>query len=276
MTFTDRILLKDGGSIPNLGFGCWNAYGDDMRRAVAAALACGYRYIDSAARYQNEADVGRGLRDAAAARTSLYVLSKLWPLDFDAPERALDQTLRDLQLDYLDAYLIHWPGTDAARRHRAIEALLPLRGKKFQTLGVSNFQIEHLRDFYACFGFYPAINEIELHPFYQERALSEFCRAHDIALVAWGPLYRARAMEHPVITALAQTYQKTPAQILLRWHLQSGHIPIPKSQRSERIRENCAVFDFSLDADAMQALNDLDSGLHIGYDPYTYNGEISR
>lgn len=276
MNFQDRVTLNDQTTIPNFGFGCWNAFGDEIRQAVMTALSCGYRYIDSAARYRNEKDVGRGIMESGTPREQIYLLSKLWPLDFDAPVAALDQTLSDLQADFLNCYLIHWPGTDLARRHRALEALLPLRGVKFETLGVSNFQIEHLREFYDCFGFYPAVNQIELHPFYQERALAAFCREHGIALIAWGPLYRARAMEEPVILALSEQYQKTPAQILLRWQLQKGHIPIPKSKNPDRISENCAVFDFALDDSAMRSLDALDAGLHIGDDPYTYNGEVKK
>lgn len=276
MNFQDHVALNDGTTIPHFGFGCWNAYGDEMKQAVMTALSCGYRYIDSAARYQNEEDVGRGIAESDTPRDQIYLLSKLWPLDFETPVEALNQTLTDLKVDVLDCYLIHWPGTDPARRHRAIEALLPYRGIKFQTLGVSNFQIEHLREFHAHFGFYPAVNQIELHPFYQERALTAFCREHDIALIAWGPLYRARAMEHPAILSLSNQYQKTPAQILLRWQLQKGHIPIPKSKNPDRIRENCAVFDFILDDSAMRILDALDAGLHIGDDPYTYNGEIKK
>ena len=272
MTFNDNITLSDGNVIPCFGFGCWNAYGDEIKNAVTCAISEGYRYIDSAARYNNEVEVGIGIKESAIARNELFVLSKLWPTAFDNPREALEKTLFDLKSDYLDCYLLHWPGTDSDLRNRVIETLLPLQGKHFKTLGVSNFQIEHLKEFRKKFGFYPAVNQIELHPFYQERELSLFCKENNIALIAWGPLYRARGMEDDTIQTLALKHNKTPAQILLRWQLQKGHIAIPKSKDPARIRENRNIFDFALSSDDMLSLDALDANLHIGADPYTFNG----
>lgn len=272
MKFSDNIALADGNAIPLFGFGCWNAYGNEIKNAVSYALSEGYRYIDSASKYNNEIEVGCGIKDSCVSREKLFILSKLWPLDFDNPIHALEKSLKELSCDFLDCYLLHWPGTDDVRRHRAIDALLPLQGKYFKTLGVSNFQIDHLKKFKETFGFYPALNQIELHPFYQERELSSFCKDNNIALVAWGPLYRARGMENDRIQMLAAKHLKTPAQVLLRWQLQKGHIPIPKSKDSNRIKENCNVFDFELTSEDMLLLDALDSNLHIGADPYTFNG----
>ncbi len=272
MKFSDNITLADGNSIPIFGFGCWNAYGNEIKNAVTCAISEGYRYIDSASKYNNEIEVGCGIKNASVSRDKLFILSKLWPLDFDTPLRALEKTLKELDCDYLDCYLLHWPGTDDDRRHRAIDTLLPLQGKLFKTLGVSNFQIEHLQKFKDPFGFYPAVNQIELHPFYQERELSTFCKDNNIALIAWGPLYRARGMENENIITLSKKHTKTPAQILLRWQLQKGHIPIPKSKEPARIAENRDVFDFSLSSEDIKLLDSLDSNLHIGADPYTFNG----
>ena len=272
MTFKDNITLSDGNSIPCFGFGCWNAYGDEIKNAVTCAISEGYRYIDSAARYNNEVEVGLGIKNSTVSRDKLYILSKLWPTAFDNPINALEKTLKDLNCDYLDCYLLHWPGTDADLRNRVIETLLPLKNKYFKTLGVSNFQIEHLKEFKNNFGFYPAANQIELHPFYQERELSDFCKTNGIALIAWGPLYRARGMENGTIQTLASKFGKTPAQILLRWQIQKGHIAIPKSKEPSRIRENRDIFDFALSSEDMLSLDALDANLHIGTDPYTFNG----
>lgn len=272
MNFHDKINLSDGNEIPAFGFGCWNAYGDEIKIAITCAISEGYRYIDSASRYNNEVEVGLGIKDSGLSRDKLFILSKLWPLDFDSPQKALEKSLCDLNCDYLDCYLLHWPGIDNNRRSRAIDALLPLRGKLYKTLGVSNFQIEHLKKFKDEFGFYPAVNQIELHPFYQERELASFCKENNVTLIAWGPLYRARGMENDIIRRVSCNYSKTPAQILLRWQLQKGHIPIPKSKDPLRIKENRNVFDFEIMPDDMEALDSLDANLHIGADPYTFNG----
>ncbi|MBR5478856.1 MAG: aldo/keto reductase [Clostridia bacterium] len=272
MNFHDKIKLSDENFIPTFGFGCWNAYGDEIKNAVACALNEQYRYIDSASRYNNEVEVGLGIRDSGVLRDEIFILSKLWPLDFDKPQVALEKSLFDLNCDYLDCYLLHWPGSDDDIRSRAIDSILPLQGTLYKTFGVSNFQIEHLKKFKDEFGFYPAVNQIELHPFYQERELTSFCKDNNIALIAWGPLYRARGMESDVIQELSRKYSKTPAQILLRWQLQKGHIPIPKSKDPQRIKENRCVFDFDLSNDDMHRLDSLDSNLHIGADPYTFNG----
>jgi len=272
MTFNDNVTLSDGNSIPCFGFGCWNAYGDEIKNAVACAISEGYRYIDSASRYNNEVEVGAGIKESGVSRDKLFILSKLWPSDFDNPRHALEKTIKDLGCDYLNCYLLHWPGTDRDRRNRALEAILPLQGKHFKTFGVSNFQIKHLDEFKYNFGFYPAVNQIELHPFYQERELSTFCKDHNISPIAWGPLYRARGMENVVIQTLALKHGKTPAQILLRWQIQKEHIAIPKSKNPVRIRENRDIFDFALSNEDMLSLDSLDANLHIGADPYTFNG----
>ncbi|MEG2857905.1 MAG: aldo/keto reductase, partial [Clostridia bacterium] len=174
---------------------------------------------------------------------------------------------------YLDECLLHWPGIVNDRMLRAAAALLSLRDSgKIKSVGVSNFQIEHLESYAARFGFYPSVNQIELHPFYQQRALVSFCVEHGIKVIAWSPILRARTLCVGVISAIAAAHRKSAAQIVLRWHVQKGHIPIPKSSNPIHILENRAVFNFSLADEEIAAIDALENGVHIGADPYTFNG----
>lgn len=276
ITFLDeKITLNDGSAIPGFGFGCYKAFGQELIKAVQCALDVGYRYIDSAAYYNNEPDVGAALEASGIPRERLYVLSKLWPLHFDAPEKHLEQTLRDLRLEYVDGYLLHWPGTSREKRLNAYEALLRLKARgKIRSLGVSNFLGEHLEEIHDAFGAFPSINQIEVHPFYQQKALCEFCMARGVQVVSWGPLGRAASLAHPIITGLAQKHARTPAQIVLRWHVEKGYVPIPKSVHESRIGENSDVFGFRLSVEDMRSLEGLDGqGVHIGKDPRVYGGE---
>ena len=274
-SIAQRISLHDQTTIPGMGFGCYKAFGEEIIQAVCWALEAGYRYIDSAPRYENEADVGKALKKAALPREELYLVSKLWPSQFPHARASLKQTLADLGVSYLDCYLLHWPGTDSALRAQTYQQLLKFREEGLtRSIGVSNFQIEHLEEIFHQFGEYPVLNQIELHPCYPQRELCAYCQDKGIRLVAWGPLYRGKLMEEECVTRLGTAYGKTPAQILLRWHLQKGHIPIPKSSKQHRIIENGSLFDFSLSPQDMRQLDALENGEHLGNDPYTYNGEI--
>lgn len=273
-TITDTLRLNNGESMPGYGFGCYKASGSELALALREAVACGYRYIDTAAYYRNEDTVGRALRDCGLPRQELFVLSKIWPSDFEAPARAVERSLRLLELERLDACLLHWPGLDASRRLHAFEALLRLQEQgKIRVPGVSNFWAEHLIELQAHFGFWPALNQIEIHPFFSQPALCRFCAERGIRVISWSPLGRGRDLQHPAVQNLAADLKKTPAQIVLRWHLEKGLLPIPKSVHAARIRENSHVFDFSLDATQVAALDGLelpDGRGRMGPDPLCY------
>lgn len=270
---SDRRPLLDGREIPVYGFGCYNSFGDEITQAVAAAVETGYRYIDSAAKYGNEEAVGAALRQFAGMREELFVLSKVWPTSYDAVEESVETSLKQLGVEYLDAMLLHWPGTDEARRFRAYEALLRLQDKGFiRTVGVSNFLWDQLEEVKRQFGRYPAINQLEIHPAFQQTELQNRCNAQGIVCVAYSPIGRGRYLEDETVLAIGKKYGKTSSQVVLRWHLQRGTVPIPKSGRPERIRENSQVFDFELTPEEMEQINALETGARTGKDPMTFNG----
>ncbi len=273
MTISDQTKLLDGREMPVFGFGCYNSYGDEITKAVATAIETGYRYIDSAARYGNEAEVGAALKQFAGKREYLFVLSKVWPTAYDAAEEAVVTSMKELGVEYLDAMLLHWPGTDEARRLRAYEVLLNLRERGLiRTVGVSNFQEDQIEVVRRQFGAYPAINEMEVHPGYQQNDLQDFCKERGIVRIAYSPIGRGRYQDNETIKSLSGKYGKTPSQVILRWHLQRGTVPIPKSGHAERIRENADVFDFSLTEAEMEDMRGLECNGHMGLDPLTFNG----
>lgn len=270
---SDKKRMLDGKDIPVYGFGCYNSYGEEITAAVTAAIETGYCYIDSAARYENEAEVGAALKQFAGKREELFVLSKVWPTAYDEAEKAVEKSMRELGVEYLDAMLLHWPGTDEARRLRAYEVLLNLREKgRIRTVGVSNFQKDQIDRIKEQFGDDPAILELEAHPGYQQNGLQDYCAERGIVRIAYSPIGRGRYQENKVITSLSRKYGKTPSQVILRWHLQRGTVPIPKSSHPERIRENADVFDFSLTDAEMEILRGLECGGRMGLDPLTFNG----
>ena len=270
---TDRRPLLDGREIPVFGFGCYNSFGEEITRAVAAAVETGYRYIDSAARYGNEEAVGAALRQFAGMREELFVLSKVWPTSYDAVEESVETSLKQLGVEYLDAMLLHWPGTDEARRLRAYEKLLGLQEKGLiRTVGVSNFQWDQVEALRQQFGSYPAINELEIQPAYQQSELQARCEEKGIVRIAYSPIGRGRYQKDETVLSIGQKYGKTPSQVVLRWHLQRGTVPIPKSGHPARIRENGNVFDFVLTQEEMEQINRLETGVRSGLDPLTFNG----
>ena len=263
----DKLTLSNGIAIPCMGFGCYNAFDDVITSAVRMALEAGYRYIDSAAFYKNEPAVGEGLSSYSGAREDLFVLSKAWPSAFEDMEAAFGCTAKDLRLEYLDAYIIHWPGTNDKRRLSAYEQLLRLTEKGYvRAPGVSNFNITQLQQIKDEFGVYPAVHEIECHPSYQQRELIDWCRERQIQIISYEPLNRTKDLSLPAVSMLAEKYGKTPAQIVLRWHVQHDQIPIPKSGNRDRITENISLFDFELSADDMEAIDALETGVKDGLD----------
>lgn len=266
--------LPDGARLPRYGFGCYASGGGDMARLVACALETGYRYLDSAAKYGNEAEVGRGIRDSGLSREQVYLLSKVWPTDFDRAAASVEQSLRALDTGYLDCCLLHWPGTGRDRRFAAWEELLNLRERGLiRSVGVSNFLPEQLEELEAAFGVTPVLNQVELHPLYQQKEMRAFCAKKGMAVVAYSPLKRGVFLQNRDLTAMGEKYGKNPGQIVLRWHLQSGQIPIPNSSRPERIRENFDIFDFALTPEEMACIDAMDCGSNRGKDPRFYDGE---
>jgi len=264
-----RIKLATGAQIPQVGLGVWQSpQGDATRDAVTAALALGYRHVDTARIYRNEADVGAAIKASSVPRAEVFVTTKLWNDDhgYDPALRALDASLGRLGLDYVDLYLVHWPVPGKRRDSwRALERAFA--DGRARAIGVSNYLVPHLRELLGEAKVVPHVNQIELTPFLQRRETRALCAEHGIVVEAYSPLTRGQRLDDPTVTAIARTVGRSPAQILLRWGIQHGHVILPKSIHRERIAENAAVFDFTLDARAMAQLDGLEEGLAIGWDP---------
>lgn len=263
------VRLRGGVEMPVLGLGVWqSAPGAETRRAVAEALAAGYRHVDTARAYRNEADVGAAVRESGVPRRDVFVTTKLWNADhgYDKALRAVDASLEALGLEQVDLYLVHWPveglRLDTWRAFERIRA-----DGKARAIGVSNYTARHLDELLAHAKEPPAVNQVEFSPFLNQRGLLERCRKEGIQLEAYGPLVRGHKMDHPVLERLARKHGRTPAQVLLRWGIQHELVVIPKSVRPERIRENADVFGFELDAGDLRELDDLDEGYRTSWDP---------
>jgi len=268
-----HIVFNDGRKIPQLGLGLWQTPSDGAADIVAAALKTGYRHLDTATVYGNEAGVGRGIEASDIPRADVFVTTKVWndAQGFDSTMRACRDSLSRLRLDYVDLYLVHWPAPRLNRYVETWRALIRLREEGLaKSIGVSNFGAEHIERVVGETGVTPAINQIELHPRFQQRELRDFHKAHHIATESWAPLGRTQILDDPVITEIAAKHKRTPAQIVIRWHLDEGLVVIPKTQRRERLGENFDVFGFSLDAEDRAAIAGLDrSDGRIGPDPMT-------
>jgi diketogulonate reductase-like aldo/keto reductase len=266
---TTRIALATGAQLPQVGLGVYlSPPGAATRDAVIAALELGYRHVDTARIYGNEADVGAALRASGVPRDQVFVTTKLWNDDhgYDAALRALDASLARLGTDHVDLYLIHWPVPDGRRDSwRALERAFA--DGKARAIGVSNYLVPHLRELLGAAKIVPHVDQIELSPFLQRRDTCALCREHGIAIEAYSPLTRGQRLHHPEVAAIARATGRTPAQVLLRWGIQHGFVVLPKSVHRERIAENAAVFDFALDAAAMARLDALEEGLATGWDP---------
>jgi 2,5-diketo-D-gluconate reductase A len=272
---TMTVELNDGRAMPQLGFGVFQIPPGQTVAAVSHALRTGYRAVDTAAAYGNEAQVGEAVRAAGLERDSVFVTTKLWNDDQGREQapRAFERSFERLGLDAVDLYLIHWPAPSRDRYLETWQALIELRDAgRVRSIGVSNFEIEHLERIIDATGVVPAVNQIELHPRLQQRQLRRFHDEHGIKTTAWSPLAKATILEDPTIVALASQHGKTPAQVILRWHLELGNIVIPKSVTPARIEENAAIFDFRLDDDALRAIARLDAGERTGPDPKTFTG----
>lgn len=269
------ITLNNGVEMPQLGFGVFQVPDEETTAAVTAALEAGYRSIDTAAIYGNEAGVGRALAASGLARDEVFVTSKLWITDFghDATLRAYDATLERLGLDHLDLFLLHWPAPEQdlyAESWRALEELYA--AGRVRAIGVSNFEPEHLQRITRDGGIVPAVNQVELHPALQNRTVVAANQALGIVTEAWSPLAQGAVLGDAAIAAIAQRHGRTPAQVVLRWHLQQGRVVIPKSVRPARIAENLDVFGFELSADELTAIDALERDGRTGPHPAAFNG----
>jgi diketogulonate reductase-like aldo/keto reductase len=263
------LQLSSGARIPQVGLGVWQTpSGTTTQKAVRAALDVGYRHIDTARIYGNEADVGAAVRASGVAREAVFITTKLWNADqgYDLALRAFDESLERLGLDYVDLYLIHWPV--AGKRLDSWRALERIHAEgRARSIGVSNFLVPHLEELLGKARRVPAVNQIELTPFLQRRETRALCARHGIVVEAYSPLTHGKRLDHPVVKEIARRIGRTVAQVLLRWGLQQGLVVLPKSTKPARIAENGALFDFTLDDRAMGELDALEEGLVAGWDP---------
>ncbi|MGI8713878.1 MAG: aldo/keto reductase [Solirubrobacteraceae bacterium] len=274
MNSIPQLPLNDSDTIPQLGFGVFQVPPPDTAAVVDTALATGYRSIDTARAYRNEAAVGESTARSELARDELFVTTKLWNGDHgrDRAKRAFQRSLDQLQFDYVDLYLIHWPVPSQDLFVETWEALTELKADgRARSIGVSNFQIEHLERIIQATGVVPSVNQIELHPQLQQSALREFHADHEILTEAWSPLGQGAALRDPTIKQIAGELDRTAAQVVLRWHLQLGNVVIPKSVTPERIEENFDVFDFALSDEQMDSIAGLKAGNRTGPDPDTFD-----
>jgi 2,5-diketo-D-gluconate reductase A len=272
---TPSIALNDENTVPALGLGVGELSDAETERAVLAALEIGYRLIDTAAVYGNEAAVGRAIAASGIPRAELFVTTKLANADqgLTSTQNACKASLERLGLDYVDLYLIHWPAPQLGKYVDSFGGLIQLRGDgQVRSIGVCNFTEDHLSNIIDLTFVTPAVNQIELHPLLNQAELRAANAAHNIVTEAYSPLAVGRLLDNPAVTSVAAEYSRTPAQVLIRWSLQLGNVVIPRSAKPERIANNIDVFDFELAAEHMDALNGLNDGTRVREDPLTYTG----
>jgi diketogulonate reductase-like aldo/keto reductase len=269
----ETAVLHNGVKMPWLGLGVFNSQeGNEVEQAVKWAINAGYRSIDTAAVYKNEAGVGRAIKDSGVAREEMFITTKVWNTEqgYDSTLAAFEESRNRLQLDYVDLYLVHWPVKGKYKETwKALEKLY--RDGAVKAIGVCNFQIHHLKDLLEDCEIVPMVNQVEYHPLLQQKELLQFCKEHRIQLEGWRPLMLGNSLDHPVLTKIAAKYGKTPAQVVLRWELQQGVIVIPKSVNEHRIRENADIFDFELTSDDEAQIETMNQNKRFGPDPDNFN-----
>ena len=268
------VTLNDGNTIPQLGFGVFKVDPDKTSRIVRDAFEVGYRHIDTAKIYGNEEGVGHAIKTSGIDRDELFITTKLWNADqgYESGLEAFEKSLGRLQLDYVDLYLIHWPAPANDNYVDAWKALEKIRESgRAKSIGVSNFTVDHLTRLLGETDVAPAVNQIELHPEFQQREITAFGREHGIATEAWSPLAQGALLKEPNVQEIAEAHGKSLAQVILRWHIQQGNIIFPKSNNRERIEENFQIFDFELSDDEQASITALEKDGRVGGHPDEVN-----
>ena len=255
------MLLSNGVKIPSIGFGTYKS-GDDEETAkiIKNALNLGYKMIDTASFYNNEVGIGNGIKESGIDRKDIFIVTKLWNDDhgYDNTIEAFNKSLNNLQVDYIDLYLIHWPNKLNAETWRAFEHLYETG--KVKAIGVCNFKVEHLEELKKTAKIMPMVNQVEIHPFSTKNNIIDYCKDNHIKVIAWSPIARGRVLYSDLMINLSKKYKKSIVQIVLRWHMQKGIIPIPKSSNENRIKENIDIFDFEISVEDMIKIDELDEG----------------
>jgi methylglyoxal/glyoxal reductase len=268
----DSTVLNNGVNMPWLGLGVYKVNeGEEVQRAVRTAIEAGYRSVDTAAIYGNEVGVGEAIKDSGIARDQLFITTKVWNADqgYETTLKAFNESMKKLRLDYLDLYLVHWPVKEKyLETWKALEKLY--RDGYVRAIGVSNFQVHHLEELRKVSEIVPTVNQVECHPLLTQRELHGYCKENGIQLEAWSPLMKGN-LDLPLLVELSEKYGKSPAQIVLRWHLQNGVVIIPKSVTPERIRQNADVFDFTLSGEDMERISSLNQNKRFGPDPDNFD-----
>lgn len=275
MDINSFTVLNNGVKMPWVGFGTFRIKDENTAiSSVKEALRLGYRHIDTAAIYGNEEAVGEAIKESKVKREDIFLTSKLWNSehDYDRALKAFDESLKKLGTDYLDLYLIHWPGKSNKDSWKALEKLY--KDGRIKAIGVSNFEVHHLEELINECDIVPTVNQVEYHPEYPQTELHEFCKKHKIQLEAWGPLMQGKIFQIPLMKELSDKYGKTISQIALRWDLQMGVVTIPKSSTKARIKENMDLYDFEISKEDMKTIEKLNIGKRIGPDPNIIAHEI--
>lgn len=257
-------LLSNGVKIPSIGFGTYKSGNDEeTAKIVKYALEIGYMQIDTASFYGNEVGIGNGIKESGINREDIFLVTKLWNDDhgYDKTIEAFNKSLERLQVKYIDLYLVHWPNKLNSETWKAFEYLY--RTGKVKAIGVCNFKIGHLEELKKTAEIMPMVNQVEIHPQSSKNDMLSYCEENNIQLVAWSPIMRGKLFSNKLMIDLSEKYKKTIAQIILRWHVQRGIIPIPKSSNEERIKENLSIFDFELSNDDMKTIDLLNEGYNV-------------
>ncbi|MED3963752.1 aldo/keto reductase [Niallia taxi] len=273
MNLQSTVILNNGVEMPKFGLGVFKVQeGQEVIDSVKAAIKAGYISIDTAAVYKNEEGVGQGIKESGVDREKLFITTKVWNADqgYDSTLAAFETSIQKLGLDYIDLYLIHWPVSGKYKETwKALEKLY--KDGKVKAIGVSNFHKHHLEDLLSEAEIVPTVNQIELHPLLSQEELRNFCKEKGIVVEAWSPLAQGKLLDNPVLTEIAAKYNKSTAQVILRWDLQNDIVTIPKSIKEHRIIENADIFDFELTAEDLEKINGLNKNERVGADPDNFN-----